>query len=239
MHAIILGGNSDIGKELAKRLLRNEWKITVTHRDIKPDLGGTVTYVHDDVRSGVDPKITERFDLLICCIGTLEPIGAFMDVPRWGPQIGMSTNLLDPLRHVTGILGLAQKNASIVFFGGMNTNGAKPNFFAYSLASVARIKAMELLDAELPDCKCFALGPGYIPTKMHNQIRAAGLEPSATLKGASHDDLYECLMWAHKQPKEVIGGRNIAVHTDDWRNPRFATMLAANPDLYKLRRATR
>jgi NAD(P)-dependent dehydrogenase (short-subunit alcohol dehydrogenase family) len=150
--------------------------------------------------------------------------------------MGMSINFLDPLRHTKGIIGLANQNASIMFFAGMNTNSAHPNYFAYSVAKIATIKAMELLDAELSDCKCFTLGPGYIPTKMHEQIRRAGLQPAAKLKGASLDDLYDCLIWAHGQPKAVIGGRNIAVHTDDWRNPEFAEKLAADSDIYKLRR---
>ena len=238
MHAVILGGNSDIGKELAKRLLRDGWRLAITHRGTKPELGDSVDYVYHDIRITDYPGISSDFDLLICCVGTLEPIGKLVDVNPWGPQVSMLVNVFDPLRHIAGIMRFARPNASIVFFGGMNTNSAHPNFFAYSLASIARIKAMELLDAELPNCRCFALGPGYIPTKMHAQIRAAGLEPVATLKGSSHNDLYECLMWAHSQPKAVIGGRNIAVHTDDWRNPEFAKMLAENPNTYKLRRLT-
>lgn len=247
MHAVILGGSSDIGIQIARRLVRDEWRLNVTYRGRKPTEieetapmphGCSVGYWQWDARSLSIPRITEDWDLLISCIGSMEPIGLFAEL-KTSPMETMGVNLLWPLRGIFTLLKYRRANASIVFFSGMNTNGARPNFFAYSIAKLATIKAMELLDAELPDCKCFALGPGYIPSKMHEQIRRAGLEPKPTLKGASHDDVYDCLMWAHKQPKEVIGGRNIAVHTDDWKDPHFATMLAANPDLYKLRRATR
>ena len=238
MHAIILGGTSDIGKEIAKRLLRDGWEVTGTYRNEKPSTDG-VKFHRCDLPFGLECFI-EEWDLFVSCVGTMEPIGPF--VKTWGKADGawwnMGANLLWPLQELRKQLPLRNPKASIMFSSGANTNSAHPNYFAYSIAKIATIKAMELLDAELPDCKCFALGPGYILTKMHEQIRRAGLEPAPKLKGATHDDVYECLMWAHSQPKSVIGGRNIAAHTDDWRNPAFAEMLSANPEIYKLRRLT-
>lgn len=218
MHAVILGGNSDIGKQIMLRLQRDNWDVTATYRGM------------------LQTKIP-CWDLLVNCIGTLEPIGLFVELSESALET-MNVNLIFPLEWFSNWFKFHNPNASIMFFSGANTNSAHPNYFAYSIAKIATIKAMELLDEEVPDCKFFSLGPGYIPTKMHDQIRKAGLEPSAKLKGASHDDVYECLMWAHSQPKAVIGGRNIAVHTDDWRNPEFAERLAANPEIYKLRRLT-
>jgi len=57
--------------------------------------------------------------------------------------------------------------------------------------------------------------------------------------GTPMGDIYDCIEWGVAQDRAVIGGRNISVVHDPWRNggQALAAALAADDNLYKLRRA--
>ena len=109
------------------------------------------------------------------------------------------------------------------------------------------IKMCELLDDEIPTLKTFILGPGYVRTKIHEEtLRAgdsAGENRQKTLdfletEGTSMDDIFDCIQWCVDQDREIIGGRNVSVVHDPWRNggKELASALTKDTNLYKLRR---
>jgi len=106
----------------------------------------------------------------------------------------------------------------------------------YNAGKMALLKVCEQLDFETPDAKFFALGPGYVPTKIHKATLDAGWKNERIERGGgtSFEKIYDCLKWCISQPKEVIGGRNICV--SDNYGPELTAKLSLHPSMYKLRR---
>jgi NAD(P)-dependent dehydrogenase (short-subunit alcohol dehydrogenase family) len=224
--AIILGAGSDIGRGIADRLQRDGW--------------GVARLWHNQ---GLDRTTPPRWDLVVCCYGTLEPIGPFWDVGDAEWCRAFEVNLHLPLRQVRELYPRANPGASVCFFSGAGANGPAPTYLAYCVSKIALVKAVECLDAESEDCKFFILGPGMMRTKIQRQTLAVG-ERAANYRrvadfmasesaGTSPDDVYACLMACVAAPKAAVGGRNIYVPLDDWGD---LGALAAHPHAFKLRR---
>lgn len=228
MNAILLGANSDIGKELGVRLMANGWNI------------------HGVGRS--EPVPVVQWDLVIVAIGQLSPIGNFFDVdqPDWFDNF--NSNFFVPLRLLRRLWPTHNPGASICFFSGAGTSNSAKTYSAYSSSKIALFKMAELLDDECPDAKFFIIGPGMVRTKIQQQTLDAGhaaanydrvkqfMETGDSFHGTgtSHQRIYDCLKWCMSVPKEVIGGRNVYV-PDDWSES-MARQMKDNPRLYKLRR---
>jgi hypothetical protein len=107
----------------------------------------------------------------------------------------------------------------------------------------------ELLDAESSDTSFVIIGPGIVRTKIHEQTlrapersganyrRVVDFLNSATI-GTTCGEIYDCVRWCVDAGKGVVGGRNLSLVHDAWRNGGGALMraLGKDPDLYKLRR---
>lgn len=228
MNVIILGGNSDIGKELAARFEAD---------------GNTVISVGRN-----DALPNHEWDLLICCIGILEPIGKFfeVDLQKWNHNV--IVNSLIPLQLLRYMWPFKKPDASVCFFSGAGTSNSARTYSAYSASKMMLYKMTELLDDEEDGCKFFILGPGMVRTKIQRQTLAAGdradnyervrkfMEEGDERHGAgtSHDRIYECLKWCVSMPKNVIGGRN--VYCPDAFGPELEEKLLSNPRYHKLRR---
>lgn len=259
--AFILGLTSDIGRELAIRLVRDGWAIVGTHRPgARPtglpsgcrllpfDLAApdSVRQLTTDCRN-----LGLQWDLLVVAAGTEEPIGDFWscDADAW--EAGINVNALAPLRVVRSLHEMRRPAAksAVAFFSGSGTNNAAPAYSAYCASKIFLMKMCELLDAESPDTSFFIIGPGIVRTKIHEQTLRA---PAASGKnyqkvvdflasanpGTSHDDIYACLCWCIQAGKAAIGGRNLSLVQDSWRDGGavLAHRLTVEPNLYKLRR---
>lgn len=207
-HAIILGVRSDIGREISQRLKADGWRIT--------------SYHHIDK---LEPTRVDRWDLIVCCYGTLEPIGPFWGTTNADWERAFDANLFLPMRQIRAFYPSRQPGASVCFFSGAGTNGLAPTYSAYAASKIALVKMTELLDDESPDCKFFILGPGVVRTKIHIQTLLAGARAgnvervydfvASGAPGTSHDDIYACLMACVAAPKAAVGGRNFYVPGDD------------------------
>lgn len=228
MNCVLLGGNSDIGKELASRLIADGWKVfSVSHNERPPQA---------------------PWDLTVVTMGRLAPIGNFFDVDYGDWLANYHANLFTPLHALRSIWPNHNPDASVCFFSGAGTSNSAKTYSAYSSSKIALFKMAELLDDESPDVKLFILGPGMVRTKIQNQTLEAGTRAANYDRvkqfmesgdafhgtGTSHDRIYECLRWAMSLPKEVIGGRN--VYAPDPFGPDLARRLKDNPRLHKLRR---
>lgn len=223
-HAIILGSGSEIGRQLVERLVRDGWSVD--------------QYRHDDL------IYATAWDLIVCCYGTLEPIGPFMETkfPSWWGAF--QVNLFAPLEQVRELYAWHRPGASVCFFSGAGANGPAPTYSAYCVSKIALVKAVECLDAESDDCKFFILGPGMMRTKIQEQTleagpRAANYERVAKFmesgdQGTDPQRVYDFLMACVVAPKEVVGGRNFYVPLDDFTR---ISELGAHPETFKLRRA--
>lgn len=258
--ALILGITADIGRELGQRLVRDGWKVAGTYRNHIPTDPAYSAFdllpCDLDSRESVDRAAQichERgviWDLLVVAVGTEEPIGPFFSCRADPWEKGVGINALAPLRFLRGVHDLRRPGAAhVALFSGSGTNSAAPAYSAYTAAKVFLIKMCELLDAETPDTSFFIIGPGIVRTKIHQQTLDAPDRSGANHRkvtdflrsdnpGTSHDDIYECLRWCLAAGKAVVGGRNLSLVHDAWRQrgTALAAALACNPNLYKLRR---
>lgn len=259
--AVILGLSSDIGRELAMRYVAAHWTVWGTHRETAGSdrLPTGVKAVSCDLTSNGDiAAAVETFrrenllwDVLIVAAGTEEPIGPFWDCDEEAWDRGIEVNALAPLRFVRRLYPLRNQSGApgVAFFSGSGTNNAAPAYSAYCASKIMLIKMCELLDAESTDTSFFIIGPGIVRTKIHEQTLREPARSGPNYRkvieflqsdnpGTSHDDIHACLNWCLNAGKAVVGGRNIALVHDAWRQggAALARQLEQDSDLYKLRR---
>lgn len=259
----VLGLTSDIGRELGKRYLSRGWRVAGTYRHTPPPDGVfdpallfrcDVT-VPDDVRQLAKACRNAEvcWDVFIATVGTEEPIGPFFDCDFDAWEICISATALGLLRTLHALAPLRRHNTecACIFFSGAGTNNAAANYSAYSASKIFLIKMGELLAAENQDLNVVVIGPGIVATKIHQQTLAAGPERAganydkvvrfmeSSAAGVSHDDLFECVNWCISTGSTVVGGRNISLVYDPWRDNggALAAALQADPDMYRLRRS--
>jgi NAD(P)-dependent dehydrogenase (short-subunit alcohol dehydrogenase family) len=259
--ALILGITADIGRELGARFARDGWHIVGTHRpgaklgpasaawDLLPcDLSSNES-VDRAIQACRSRSLA--WDLVVVAAGTEQPIGDFFRCGADAWEQGIAVNALAPLRFIRGIHELRRQPgaAHVAFFSGAGTNNAAPAYSAYCAAKIFLIKMCELLDAESADTSFFIVGPGIVRTKIHQQTLDAPEQSGpnhqkvvdflqSSNPGTSHDEIYECLRWCLAAGKAVVGGRNLSLVHDGWRQggAGLARALEGNRDLYKLRR---
>lgn len=215
MNCIILGDHSEIAQGLRPMLIADGYGVVGWHR-------------------GMHEWIWPQWDLVICAIGSVAPVGHWSKVENW--DNGVAANLLKPMRLLRKIWPNHNPGASVCFLAGANPNKAGPNYSAYYTGKMALLKAIETIDAETPDAKFFALAPGIVFTKIHQPtydsgIVNEGLEARRGVGGTPIEKIYYALRWCIAQDKETMGGRNICVS-----DPLDPMPLKNNPSLFKLRR---
>jgi NAD(P)-dependent dehydrogenase (short-subunit alcohol dehydrogenase family) len=259
--ALIVGVSSDIGLALASHWLSSGFDVIGSYRTMSDELllskdnykklfhcdfadkGSINSFAHNLVAQGI------QWDVLVICPGTMNPIGPFStcNIDEW--ELGISINLLTPLRILHALLGSKRKSnilPLVIFFAGGGVNSAPINYSSYTTSKIALIKATELLDAEFEDVRFSIIGPGWVKTKIHEETlmasdraKFAADETRRRLELGdfnSMDRVIECIDWLLDTPKQIIGGRNFSVVHDQWGDSSFELCLQSNPDKYKLRR---
>ncbi len=214
-HAIIAGANSDIAKGLIPLMV--DWNISTITR-------------HEG------NQYKKPWNLLLIAAGRVFPVGLWMDNQDHEWEECVDSNLLYPIRLLRFLWRDHAHNASVCFMAGSNPQKPMAGYSAYNAGKMALLKVVEQLDFETPEAKFFALGPGYVATKIHQPTVDAKWPNERIAKGNSTpiEKIYDCLKWCVSQPKEVVGGRNICV--SDPYGPELAEKLKANHSMYKLRR---
>lgn len=263
--AIVIGASSDIGAAMCHRWQEKGWRVAGTYRKPSPTVRALrkagLRIIQCNLASARASgwlinlgAVVGPWDVLALATGILDPIGPFEEIgqgSRWhfngAWNRSILVNLTGPLMALHSLLPFRSPDAAVVTFAGAGTNGPAPNYSAYAVSKVALIKAMELLDAEMPDTRFISIGPGWVRTRIHDQTLKAGdlaganrQRTEAMLGGhegwTPMERVLDCVDWALTQPREVIGGRNISVAGDPWEHPAFPDRLRSAPDLNKLRR---
>lgn len=263
-NVFILGIGSDIGKALAERYLEDGYNVEGTYRN-KDNVKGML-YKRDirllrcdmEIKSSIEACVNrygacghKSWDIFISCIGSMEPIGKFFecDFDLW--ERSVTVNSISQLRFLHKIYPYKRKSKTChaIFFAGAGTNGPFTNYSAYCVSKIMLIKVCELLDNENSDLNVFIIGPGVVKTKMLvqtiNNRAKAGANYKRTKEilksnklSTNYNDIYDCINWAIGQGSYVVGGRNISVVYDRWKDKgaKIAKQLRSNPDKFKLRR---
>jgi NAD(P)-dependent dehydrogenase (short-subunit alcohol dehydrogenase family) len=257
----ILGGSADIGVELTRRYLDAGCNVVLTYRNYAAleSLLGRMNFAAiscdvaspDSVAAAAAEfgKLNWRWDVFLSIVGTMEPIGKFfaVDFTKWANSIMInSVGQLHAL-HALYAFRRAGGEVGAMFMAGGGTNNPFTNYSAYAASKIFLIKVAELLDDETPDLNMFVIGPGFVRTKIHGETLAAEAKSGVNLQktldflktdGTSHDDIFACIEWCFAAGRQIVGGRNLSVVHDTWRNGGEALKhaLAADPNMFKMRR---
>lgn len=254
---LIIGIESGIGADLATRYRATGARVIGTSRsgaaDYKLDVNdpGAIARLRDELTAaGV------RWNMLVVSVGVLAPIAPFVavDFALW--EASFRANSIAQWQLVQALHPLRGDDPTVLFFAGGAVNGVLENYSNYGVAKIALIKMVEYLQREDPATRYAILGPGWVPTKIHQQTLDAGAHAgpnrertqayldSGNLSGSAHDAYAEVaasIDWIRQQPREITGGRNFSTVFDPWGerpgNAELTAALAADPHLYKLRRA--
>lgn len=260
----ITGIGSDIGHYLAERYMDEGYRVYGTHRSPLPvdflarllGQGGESFYCDCAVRQSVNDLIylmqkkNIGWDIFISSVGTMEPIGKFMDIDFDTWERSIYVNAFSQLRIFQGIYPLRNKEPMLAFFAGGGTNNAFANYSAYCISKILLIKMTELLDDEITDINVVIAGPGMIGTKIHEETLAskdaAGANYKKTISFLNTEtgkdayrleQIYKFFCWARRQGRPVVGGRNFSIVHDAWEeNESLREALCSDRDMYKLRR---
>ena len=216
MKALILGSKSEIAADIYQRLIEDGWTVRGWHRDSR--------------------KMPEfRWNVCLIPMGRIAPVGHWSELDDKEFDQCVESNVLLPARLLRSVWYLREQPTSVCFFAGSNPQKPMAGFAPYNLGKMALLKLCEQLDFETPEAKFFALAPGYVATKIHQQTIAKGWKNERIERGnpTPAHKIYEALMWCINQPKEVVGGRNICV--TDLRLD-LDKRLRENPSMFKLRR---
>lgn len=184
-HCIILGLNSDIAKGLRTRLERDGWTVNGTSRE-----------------NHAVPQ--DRWDMLIVCIGTMEPIGPFFECDHTDWVHSLYVNATFPLFMLRKAWANRKHGARVVFMSGPNPTVPTPTYSAYQAGKAILQSIIQTLNAEEPSARFVWFRPGVVKTKIHAQTIRAG-ERAANFNRAydilhgvevahSMDDVYIRLM---------------------------------------------
>ena len=180
----------------------------------------------------------DRWDLVLCAIGVVAPVGHWADQEEAFFDECIRSNVILPINMVRTLWKNRRPGASVCFFGGSNPQKIMNGYLPYNMSKMALLKAVEQIDYESPDCKVFALGVGYVKTKIHKATLDAKWPNERIARGDDGtpiERIWGCLKWCIQAPKSAVGGRNIVV-SDPWDTTPLAERLIDNPSLFKLRR---
>lgn len=265
MRIAIISASSDIGRALARHWALQGNSVVGTFRTrsgetlalendgvplVQCDLGDVASIDRACARIA---ELLGKWDALVVCPGTLEPIGEFATVDFGAWATSVDQNFLAQMRCMHALLPHRSREnplgACVISWAGGGTNSAPKAYSAYTVSKFALIKMMELLDSEVPDVRFVALGPGWVRTKIHQETLRAGPRAGKSYEltanklgrpeGAGWTEMstiLACCDWVLSAPRRVVGGRNVSVAHDSWEDPSLAAVLEAEPDMYKLRR---
>jgi len=259
--AVLLGVTADIGRHIAGFLLRDGWRVIGLgrHAERATNLIGkdSFHFIPCDltVTQSIKNAIREvcalgwHWNLFASIAGTMEPIGRFFDLDFDEWEQSVVVNSTAQLRVLHGLWPQRDNTRAIdvMLLAGGGTNNAMTNYSAYCLSKIALIKMCELIDDEEPQANAFIIGPGFVPTRIHEETLRAG--PAAgegfektkaflETNGTSFEDIYKHMHWCMSEGRRVAGGRNFSTVHDPWRNNAMAlsSSLVGDPNAFRLRR---
>jgi short-subunit dehydrogenase len=260
---VILGVSADIGFNIAKLYLQDGFEVFATYRNTNKNVTDLLKEKNicilkcdltDRQKTHLLAEQLEkaRFNWthLFSSVGTSTPIGKFFDLDFEEWQKSIDINFTSQLRTLHSIYRFRDKTgiATINFMAGGGTNSTFDNYSAYTVSKIGLIKFCELLNSEYEDVKIQIVGPGFVKTKTHYETLEAGEAAGDNLKrvkdfmssegqGTKFEEIYNCLKWFDQEDKDVVSGRNYSVVHDQWGNERLKMQLAADKNMYKLRRS--
>lgn len=256
---LIAGISSDIGFALAEHWSSHGHHVVGTFRNksskldaLSPKLRGLYHCDFKVKKSITDclknlRKEAHGWDALVVCPATMLPIAPFekTDIDTW--MESFSINFLSIVQLLHGALQFRSSSIKpvVINFAGGGSNNAPHNLSAYVSSKIALVKLTELLAAENPEVNFSIVGPGWIKTKIHNEMLFAPFANDdqllETRRRLDENDFVPiervlfCCDWLLNSGSEV-SGRNFSAANDLIGDSQLIDLLRSNENFYKLRR---
>ena len=257
----IISISSDIGAQLAKYWVSKGHSVSGTFRRkslLTKELESIGVKLYSlDLKSSKScseflSQLSNNYiwDGLIIGAGDLNPLGPFAqtDFKLWADSIRINfTGQMEVLQKLIPFARIKSNPSPVcLFFAGGGTNGAVNNFSAYTIAKIASIKMVELLDSEIQNISFTILGPGRVETKIHQTTLDSSFEVIGEEFYKTKDmlenglcypveNVVQCCDWLIHQKRSLISGRNFSAVHDPWNDEKILRIIE-NPDIFKLRR---
>ena len=173
-HTIVVGGSSGIGLATARRLLEQDFRVTITGRDeqrlarAKQTLGSNVSAVCADAsQAGGLRDLFSRigsFDHLVLALGSGKGGGPFASVDLADVRRGFEEKVFPHFANAQAALPFLRKDGSITFVSAVSAHWAMPGSAGLGAANAAVAALVPILAAELRPLRVNAVSPGVIDT---------------------------------------------------------------------------
>src|SRR4051812_25651064 len=125
-HCVIYGSGSDIAQAIIKDL--SDWEITgILHDQLLP---------------------ADKWDLFVCAVGTMKPIGKFFDCPIADWEGTIISNAFDGLTMLRYLWPARKPGAKVVFMSGPNLDKPTPTYTAYRASKALLHSLVDTLNVE-------------------------------------------------------------------------------------------
>lgn len=194
--AVITGGSRGIGKEVAKKLLQEGFRVIILGREEKilkeaklelerygeTDFLSVDVSNHKQVKKAVKEIVTQflYIDVLINVAGVHGSIGFLPDVKIEEWQEAIKVNLFGTVNMIHTVLPemIKEKHGKIINFSGGGASSPRPFFSAYAASKSGIVNFTENIASELAD-KRFnidinVVAPGAINTRLLDEIIEVG-----------------------------------------------------------------
>ena len=255
---IILGISSDIGKFLANEFVKEGFDVIGTYNNpkhIKNISKKNIKLIRININKLSTKSITKlkyyskKWDILISCFGSIKQLGKYFENSLKDVRKNFDINFFSNIEIIKSILIERKKKSHIFFFSGSGSNGPSNEMSAYCLSKILLIKSAELISAEYADINCTTIGPGFIDTKIHNELLVkkkkftTAYKKYLFLKNKKNNKLndlqniFDLIKTCIKNPA-FSRGRNFSSKYDNWKNNflKYRKKLK-KIDTFKLRRA--
>ena len=180
--ALITGGSRGFGRAAAVALAQRGWRVVVDARD-PAELSaavaaapGSVAVVGDVADAGHRGRLVEAvlssggLDLLVNNASTLgpAPLPRLADAPLDGVRRALEVNVVAPLALVQALLPLLRDSRGVlVDLSSDAATSPYPTWGVYGATKAALDQITAVLGEEEPDVRAYALDPGDMRTRMH------------------------------------------------------------------------
>ena len=229
--AIIIGGSSDIGTQVAKRMLQEGFNIALAYNSHKPNLEKQdnaeineykLDLTHkEDIKDFFEQVMADfkYFDTLVFCAGVSQKRALIFDVSDDEIDNLFEVNIKSAIRCVREFVRLTVNKhpANIVLVGSFVEKNGCSCESVYTATKSAMTGLCKSLASELGnlDVRVNVVAPGFIDTKMNNNLsqdekdEMADITPLKRL--GTTQDVAEIICFLASEKSSFITGQTICV----------------------------
>jgi NAD(P)-dependent dehydrogenase (short-subunit alcohol dehydrogenase family) len=252
---LVTGGSLGIGFAAAQECLRNGASVVICARNpsevanaadkLRAGAGERVDGIAADITDagqieGALDLLDSRFGAITSLIHAAAVQGPIGDITVVDPAEWLNALRIDVygafLTVRQACKRMKRSGGRIVMFSGGGAATPRPNFTAYAAGKAGVVRLAETIALEMApfDIEINALAPGFVATRMAEEIETAGLNPGSNPFPPSL--AAEAAAFLISDSARGITGKMLAAPYDGWRDwPEHLTELQSS-DIFTIRR---